>query len=193
MWPYLGFRLKAHCCLASYQYLALVLVLLNLVIFYNRHFWGCMLLHTKRKVDYTVRNLFVVILTAVCFRFFLKLKWWKTRILWSYISQFLRFKVTYILQSCLHCICHQQKRNVEENRTQEHTLNRLVMSLIWYTDTRHVLTSRIELSLVWHHMSWDPTETTKKDKNVMRSWLTTCIALKSALPDHELRVLCHNE
>ena len=27
-----------HCCLASYQYLALVFVVLNLVIFCNRHF-----------------------------------------------------------------------------------------------------------------------------------------------------------
>ena len=32
-----------HCCLASYQYLALVFVFLNLVRFCNRHFWRCML------------------------------------------------------------------------------------------------------------------------------------------------------
>jgi len=32
-----------HCCLASYQYLALGFVFLNLVRFCNRHFWRCML------------------------------------------------------------------------------------------------------------------------------------------------------
>ena len=154
-----------------------------------------MLLHTKRQVDYTMRNLFVVFLTAVCFHFFFKLKWPKNKNSYdhisSYICQLFKFKVTYILQSCLHCICHQQKRNVEENTKLEHTLNWLVMSLIWYTDTLHVLTSRIELSLVWHHMSWEGTETTNKDKNVMISWLTTRIALKFALP--KIRVLRHNE
>ena len=40
-----------HCCLASYQYLALVLVFLNLVLFCNRHFWRCMLLHTKCRIE----------------------------------------------------------------------------------------------------------------------------------------------
>ena len=71
-----------HCCLASYQYLALVFVFLNLVIFCNRHFWGCMLQHAKRQVKYTMRNLIVMFVTAVCFLFpllsffFLSLKYW---------------------------------------------------------------------------------------------------------------------
>ena len=68
-----------HCCLASYQYLALVFVFLNLVIFCNRHFWGCMLQQTKRQVKYTMRNLIVMFVTAVCFLFLLKLKWPKNK------------------------------------------------------------------------------------------------------------------
>ena len=55
----------------SHQYLALVLVFLTVVIFCNRRFWRCMLLHTKCQVEYTMRNSSVMFVTAVCFFFLL--------------------------------------------------------------------------------------------------------------------------
>ena len=38
-----------------------------------------MLQHTKRQVKYTMRNLIVMFVTAVCFLFLLKLKWPKNK------------------------------------------------------------------------------------------------------------------
>ena len=38
-----------------------------------------MLLHTKREVEYTMRNLFVMFVTVVCFIFLLQLKWLKNK------------------------------------------------------------------------------------------------------------------
>ena len=55
-----------NCCLATYLYLAWVLVFLNLVISCNRHFWRSMLLHGNVKLDMPLK-----LICYVCNRCFL--------------------------------------------------------------------------------------------------------------------------
>ena len=60
--------------------------------------WNLFVKHRKRQVKYTMRNVFVMFVTAVCFLVFLKLKWPKNKNVYD-VSVLVCYKVSSIIET----------------------------------------------------------------------------------------------